>query len=173
MPLPKPEKRAHIQTREISVYAFRREDGQWNSEGQLKDSAAIDIPNVFNKRVPAKTTIHDMKIRSTLDMESHPYAICPLVLPSFKKLKAEAIAPGWNSKLKRVLGGVKGCIHIVDLLWPMGTIGFKTVQREAITKSTSKTKQTDFSPNQGNSCQALSSTGPIVKKQQPDLYRGK
>ena len=125
MPLPKPEKRAHIQTREISVYAFRREDGQWNSEGQLKDSAAIDIPNVFNKRVPAKTTIHDMKIRSTLDMESHPYAICPLVLPSFKKLRAEAIAPGWNSKLKRVLGGVKGCIHIVDLLWPMGTIGFK------------------------------------------------
>ena len=184
MPLPKPVKRSPIQTRKIIVSAFRREDGQWDIEGQLIDNAAFDIPNFFGKNIPSGTAIHDMKIRLTLnsklkiveialDMDAHPYEVCPNVLPSFKKLEGETIGPGWNRKLKRVLGGVHGCVHIVDLLRPVGTVGFKTVQREAGIKSTLDTKQVDYSPYQINTCHALSSSGPIVKERWPDLYTGK
>ena len=183
MPLPKPEKRTPIQTRKINVSAFRREDGQWDIEGQLIDYAAFDIPNFFNKRIPAGTAIHDMKIRLTLDsnlkiieialdMDAHPYEVCPNVLPSFNRLKGKTIGPGWNQKLKNILGGINGCVHIVDLLRPVGTIGFKTIQREAGKENTPKIKQVDYPPHQINTCFALSSDGPIVKERWPDLYTG-
>jgi len=98
MPLPTPVKRNPIQTREITVSAFRREDNNWDIEGHLIDLAAYDIPNGYRGIIPAGTPIHDMKIRITLnskveiidiqlDMDAHPYEVCPGVIPSFKKTK--------------------------------------------------------------------------------------
>ncbi len=184
MPLPAPVKRDPIQTREITVAAFRREDNNWDIEGHLIDLAAYDISNGYRGTIPAGTPIHDMKIRLTLnskveiidiqlDMDSHPYEVCPGVIPSFKKLKGEKIQRGWNRKLKEIVGGVNGCVHLVDLLRPVGTIGFKTVKREAGQHNTPKEAREDRSPYQINTCHALSSAGPIVKSRWPNLYTGK
>jgi len=183
MPLPEPAERDPIQTRDITVSAFRRTDGLWDVEGRLLDTAAYDIPNFYRGIIPAVTAIHDMKIRLTLnadveivevavDMDAHPYEVCPGVLPSFQQLKGEKIGPGWNRKLKQLLGGVNGCVHVVDLLRPVGTVGFKTVRREAGKDDTPKEQRQDYSPYQINTCHALSSTGPIVKSRWPDLYTG-
>ncbi|MEK9683011.1 MAG: DUF2889 domain-containing protein [Rhodospirillaceae bacterium] len=183
MPLPEPSEREPIQTREISVAAFRRTDGNWDIEGHLIDVADYDISNFYRGTIQAGSPIHDMRIRITLnaeleivdiiaDMDAHPYSVCPGVLPSFHLLKGEKIGPGWNRKLRELLGGVNGCVHLVDLLRPVGTIGFKTVRREAGKDDVAKEKRQDYSPYQINTCHALSSSGEIVKSRWPDLYTG-
>lgn len=184
MPLPEPADRDPIQTRTIEVSAFRRKDGLWDVEGRLVDIAAYSFPNYFRGTIEAGTPIHDMNIRLTLNeqveitdvalaMDAHPYEVCPGVLPSFERLRGEKIGPGWNRKLKQLFGGVNGCVHFVDLLRPVGTVGFKTVRREAGKDDTPKEERQDYSPYQINTCHALSSDGPIVEARWPDLYTGK
>ena len=104
-------------------------------------------------------------------MDGTPYAICPGVELAFQKLKTVKIGPGWNRKVREVLGGAKGCIHMVDLLRPLGTIGYKTVKREA-GQTKKLTDETDDMPYQINTCHAMASHGEVVKKRWPHLYTG-
>ena len=142
MPLSQPSDREPIQTREIKVTSYRRTDGQWDVEGHLTDTSAYAFENEYRGTIEPGIPIHNMRLRLTLDkdiiitdveaaMDGTPYAVCPGVEPAFQKLKTVKIGPGWNRKVRELLGGAKGCIHMVDLLRPLGTIGYKTVKREA------------------------------------------
>lgn len=141
MSLPELVDREPIQNRVINISAYRGKDGLWDVERRLIDTAAFDISNLNQNTTKAGTPIHDMLIRFTLDsyvrivdivvdMDAHPYPSCPDILPSFKELLHEKIERGWNHKLNDRYGSVEGCVHLVDLLRSVGTIGFKTVKRE-------------------------------------------
>ena len=182
MPLSQPSHRELIQTREIKVTSYRRTDGQWDVEGHLTDTSAYAFENDYRGTIKPGIPIHNMWLRLTLDkniiitgveaaMDGTPYAICPGVEPAFQELKTVKIGPGWNRKVREVLGGAKGCIHMVDLLRPVGTIGYKTVKREAGQNKTLKDKTEDM-PYQVNTCHAMSSHGEVVKKRWPHLYTG-
>ena len=182
MPLSQPSDREPIQTREIKVTSYRRTDGQWDVEGHLTDTSAYAFENDFRGTIQPGVPIHNMWLRLTLDkniiitdveaaMDGTPYAICPGVEPAFQELKTVKIGPGWNRKVREVLGGAKGCIHMVDLLRPVGTIGYKTVKREAGQPKT-LTEKTDNMPYQVNTCHAMASHGEVVKKRWPHLYTG-
>jgi len=182
MPFSPPTDRELIQTRKIKVSSYRRKDGQWDVEGHLIDTSAYSFENDYRGTVDPGVPIHNMWIRLTLDknivitavdaaMDGTPYAICPGVEPAFQKLKREQIGPGWNRRVREVVGGAKGCIHMVDLLRPVGTVGYKTVKREAGQNKPSIDK-TDDMPYQVNTCHAMSSYGEVVKKRWPHLYTG-
>lgn len=183
MPLPDPAKRDPIQTRTVEVSSFRRQDGLWDVEGRLIDVAALSIKNYAGGVIEAGTPIHDMRVRLTLNdsreivsvavaMDAHPYPICPGILPSYQKLKGEKIGPGWNRRIRQLFGGVGGCVHIVDLLGPVGTIGFKSVIRESGQDDAVPEDRVDDKPYQVNTCHALASDGDIVRDRWPDLYTG-
>lgn len=183
MPLPVPADRELIQTRRIEVSSYRRNDGQWDVEGRLVDTAAFAIPNKFRGEIAAGEPIHDMNLRLTLNenveitevaaaMDSVPYAICPAIEGAFQKLKGIRIGPGWNSRVRELLGGVQGCIHMVDLLRPVGTVGFKTVKREAGKLDREAAARSDAEPYQINTCHTHASDGPVVKERWPHLYTG-
>ena len=53
-------------------------------------------------------------------MPHHPRKDCPEMLPSIKNLKGLEIAPGYTMKVKKTIGGVKGCAHLTSLIIAMG-----------------------------------------------------
>ncbi len=53
-------------------------------------------------------------------MPHHPREECPDVLPWIRNLEGLEIAPGYTMKVKRVIGGVKGCAHLTSLVIAMG-----------------------------------------------------
>ena len=123
MSLPPATERELIQTRSVEVSSYRRTDGLWEVEGRLVDTAAFAIPNKFRGDIEAGDPIHDMNLRLTLDanveitevhaaMDSTPYAMCPAIESAFQKLKGVRIGPGWNRKIRELLGGAQGCIHM-------------------------------------------------------------
>ncbi len=177
MPLSRPSNRKPIHTRNIRVTSFRRLDNQWDIEGHLVDAAEYPVENTFRGIIKKGHPIHDMHLRLTLNseikitavevsMDETPYAICPVVEKVFQNLIGETIGPGWNRRIRGLFGGVLGCVHLVDLLRPIGTLGFKTVKREA------NTNLTDNGPYQINTCHAMASDSEIVKERWPQLYTG-
>ena len=59
---------------------------------------------------------------------------------------------------------------MVDLLRPIGTVGFKTVKKEASTNKEANLKVADYAPYQINTCHAMASDSEIVKERWPLLY---
>ena len=53
-------------------------------------------------------------------MPHHPREECPEVLPWIRNLEGLGIAPGYTMKVKRVIGGIKGCAHLTSLVIEMG-----------------------------------------------------
>lgn len=183
MPLPEPAERDPIQTRQIEISSFRRRDGLWDVEGRLVDVAAVPIKNYTGGVIEAGKPVHDMRLRLTLDdaveivgvdvsMDAHPYPLCPGIVPAYQKLKGEKIGPGWNRLIRGLFGGAGGCVHVVDLLGLVGTIGFKSVIRESGQDDAAPADRVDDKPYQVNSCHALASDGAIVRDRWPELYTG-
>jgi hypothetical protein len=53
-------------------------------------------------------------------MPHHPREECPDVLPWIRNLEGLEIAPGYSVKVKKVIGGIKGCAHLTSLVIAMG-----------------------------------------------------
>ena len=56
-----------------------------------------------------------------------PYNMCGDITPNFQALKGLAIKGGWTQKTRELLGGTRGCTHLLELLGPMATTAFQTV----------------------------------------------
>src|SRR3546814_2968671 len=81
-----------------------------------------------------------MSIRLTIDgdfkvhdieavTDYSPFTICPNVTPNFKRMIGAEIKLGWTLQVRKALGGVEGCTHLVDLLIAMATVAFQTLYR--------------------------------------------
>ena len=179
MPLSQPESREIIHTRQIKSYGFKRKDGLWDIEAHLTDTKAYEFSNSWRGTVNAGEPIHDMWIRHTLDddlcirgieanSDSTPYELCPKVTKNFKNLVGIKIAPGWNREVKKRVGGIQGCTHLVELLGVMATVAFQTIfslREEDIMASSDK------KPPMLNSCHAWAENSPVVKEQYPSWYK--
>lgn len=56
--------------------------------------------------------ILDIKARMT----KIPYKICIKTVPKIKKLKGVKIQDGFYNKVKEIIGGPEGCMHLIDLI---------------------------------------------------------
>lgn len=181
MPLSQSEPREIIHTREIKSCGFKRQDGLWDIEAHLTDMKAYEFSNSWRGTVAPGEPVHDMWIRLTLDddlyirgieasSDSTPYELCPKVTEHFKTLVGIKIAPGWNREVKKRVGGVQGCTHLVELLGVIATVAFQTIfslREEDIMASGDK------KPPMLNSCHAWAENSPIVKEQYPSWYKNK
>src|SRR3546814_12197194 len=88
--------------------------------------------------MPPGESLHDMSIRLTIDgdfkvhdieavTDYSPFTICPNVTPNFKRMIGAEIKLGWTLQVRKALGGVEGCTHLVDLLIAMATVAFQTL----------------------------------------------
>jgi hypothetical protein len=174
MPLSAPAPREKLHTRSIVLEGYRREDGLYDIEARLVDTKTYAFANEDRGEITPGEPLHSMLMRLTVDedllvhaceanTEFGPYAMCPAITPNFAKLAGLRIGPGWNRKVKEVVGGVKGCTHLVELLGPMATVAFQTLT------VVRKKRPADPSrpPAQLNTCHAYAADGPLVARRWP------
>lgn len=134
MPLPSSTvPRKHIHTRRIVCEAFEREDGLWDVEANMTDTKTYDT-----ERARAGQPLHDMWIRLTLDtqfvihgiesaMDAHPQSMCPHAVNPMRDLVGVKIGAGWQTEVRRRIGGALGCTHLRELLAPMATTAMQAM----------------------------------------------
>jgi hypothetical protein len=184
MPLSAPVARKIRHDRDLRMIGYEREDGLWDIEAHLCDLRGYDIDNAWRGRIEAGTPYHDMWIRLTVDetltiqavealIDAGPYQACPDISAGFAVLKGKRIAPGWNQRVRTLLGGAKGCVHMVQMLGPMGTVAFQTLGgKRVLDAQDAADKRVRTRPPRLNSCHVLADDGEEVKKRWPEFYTG-
>ena len=184
MPLSPPALRESIHQRRYRFEGYRRADGRWEIEGHLTDTKSYRFHNQWRGEIAPGTPIHDMSIRLTLDddlvvhdievvTDAAPFQICPHILPNFVAVKGLRVGPGWQRAIRQRLGGVHGCTHQVELLGAMATVAYQTIfpsrrQAEGDGGSTPPRSRPGFI----DSCHALASDSPVVRRFWPEFYSG-
>ena len=187
MPLSAPQPRQERHHRRIDMRGYRRDDGLWDIEGVLRDVKSYDFTNETRGTVHAGTPLHDMWIRLTVDetmtvqdvevaMDASPHPVCPAIVPAFAKLKGLRIAPGWNRKVRELLGGVRGCTHLVEMLGPLATVAYQSIGVSRVPTADGGTLGAPADPTRKpkriDSCHALAADGEVVRKRWPAFYSG-
>ena len=181
MPLPPPAERERLHTRTYEFAGYRRADGLWDIEGHMTDVKTYSFQNRYRGEVQAGEPLHDMWIRLTLDedlivrdieaaTEASPYAVCPAVTPNFKRMIGEKVAAGWRGAIRKKLGGVEGCTHLVEMLGAMATVAYQTMYPVLAKKAAENPKP--GKPGLIDSCHAYRSDGEVVKQAWPEFYTG-
>jgi hypothetical protein len=138
MPLSHHVEREHLHSRQVACRGYRRADGCWDIEGHMTDVKTYDFTNEDRGEIAAGDPVHDMWLRLTLDdaftikaveavTDKAPFGVCGAIAPAFQALVGLTIGPGWMREVKRRVGGVRGCTHLVELLGPMATTAFQTI----------------------------------------------
>lgn len=139
MPLPKPQRRTARHNRQVSCQGYAREDGLWDIDARMTDikHETLDNPE-RGGYVPAGEAFHDISMRLTLDLsfqiqevhasiDGSPFGMCRQITSAFKQLEGTRIGPGWLRQCKELLGGVKGCTHLNELLPVMATTAIQAM----------------------------------------------
>ncbi len=117
-----------VHTREISIQTSDLGDHSILVEGSLIDHRC----RPERDKTEDSELVHHMVIRlkvkgprmlieeAEATMPHHPRKECPEVLPSIRSLEGLEIAPGYSMKVKRAIGGVKGCAHLTSLVIAIG-----------------------------------------------------
>ncbi|MCW5624147.1 MAG: DUF2889 domain-containing protein [Burkholderiales bacterium] len=184
MPLSTPAPRDPAHTRRIECNGFRRTDGLWDIEGHLVDTKYRDITPAERPGgvIRAGEPLHEMWIRLTVDIDLlihdveavtdwGPYHGCPDIAPSFQALKGLTIKSGWTQKTRELLGGVRGCTHLVELLGPVATTAFQTIY--AAREKAKPAGHDGRKPGLIDTCHMYAADGRIVRDRWPVWFTGK
>jgi hypothetical protein len=162
-----------VHTREISMRTSDLGDHTILVEGSLIDhryrprrsEGAEEFELVHHMTIHLKVKGPRMLIeQAEASMPHHPRKECTEVLPWIRKLEGLEIAPGYSVKVKRIVGGVRGCAHLTSLVISMGESavqGYWTAYVEE-TRKTGLPEQTikKFI----NTCHLWKEDGPIVRE---------
>lgn len=186
MPLSEPVARSARHHRRITCDGYRRDDGLWDIEAHLVDTKPFDLPNRDRGgRIPAGEPLHEMWLRATVDdglviraveavTDAGPFAICPRITDNFRRLEGERIGPGWNRRVRQLLGGVTGCTHLVELLTPLATTAFQTIYGDRYGSGPGREdgkRGGDITAKLIGSCHALAPDSEVVRDFWPAHYK--
>jgi hypothetical protein len=127
--------------------------------------------------------IHAMRIRLTVDDDlvvraieavtaAGPFSLCGAITPAFQGVVGLTIDAGWRKAVLARLAGVKGCTHLTELL--LGPITTTVLQTVAPARTRRQNPAVEGGkPALLDSCHALSSSGPIVRREWPSFYTGR
>jgi hypothetical protein len=187
MPFPPAAPRIHLHQRVIDCQGYLRDDGLWDIEARIVDTKTYEIENRWRGDLKPGDPVHNMGLRLTIDenfvvqevattMDDQPHISCHEVLDNYQRLIGLRIGPGWNRKVKELLGGIQGCTHLVELLGPIGTVAFQTTasmvaKEKAREKCPERYPDIEEDPEQRpfvlDTCHTWRSDGPAVEEVYP------
>jgi hypothetical protein len=118
-----------VHAREIAMESFDLGNHSILVEGRLVDhryqpgriKTSEESHLVHHMVIQLKVKGPQMVIeQSVAKMPHHPRKECPEMLPWIRNLEGLEIAPGYSVKVKKAIGGVKGCAHLTSLVIAMG-----------------------------------------------------
>jgi hypothetical protein len=176
-----PSKRNLATTRAINCTGYAREDGLWDIEAHLVDTRPVSVTHPkYGVSKPAGFPLHEMKIRITIDNEllihdaeavtiHAPFDPCAVPAAIFPELKGLSFTKGWKKNLFELMGGTKGCTHLIELLGNLATLAYQTVASSD--EYLAKIDSGEIRPFFIDSCHSYKESGPVVENLYPDLYR--
>src|SRR2546429_9658976 len=132
-------RRRHMHTRSIECNGYLRDDGLWEVEARLRDSKPFtQRADRFREELKPGDPVHDIGLRLAIDdsmriheaeamMRATPYPTCVEVEPILQRLIGERVGPGWRETVRRKIGRLETCTHLVGLLGPAGTPLYQTM----------------------------------------------
>ena len=132
----KQHKKKIIHTRQIEISTYTCDEKSLIVEGVLKDDRMIPYHTISDEIKPAGT-IHHIIIRMRIDtgslvikeieaeMPTIPREECPETMKALEKIRGMKIRPGFTSKVKKMIGGNRGCVHLATLLMAMAPASFQ------------------------------------------------
>ena len=174
--------RRPLHTRRIVCEGFEREDGLYDVEARMVDTKSFDYDHSRRGHMPAGTHVHDMQVRLTVGSDrivrgievvsnSAPYDACFTVAAAYQALVGANIGSGWRRAVNEAVGGVKACTHLRELLMPVATVAFQTMEGgQKGVKRAMIAAEDQPKPFFMNQCKAWSEKGELVKALFPRYY---
>jgi DUF2889 family protein len=168
---------APVHERRLTFKTYPLENDQVIVEGWLRDERHVTGFH-WNGQSRPPGVVHWMCVRllvggwplSILDAEAEmpgvPHELCPTTLDSVKKIINIDIVSGYNNKVKRRLGGVKGCAHLMHLILAMGPAALHGYWAQRSRKKRPVPRSMDEVPGLSllkNSCQLWREDGPMMR----------
>lgn len=181
MALSTPTTRTPLHTRRLTLQGYQRDDGLLDIEGHLVDTKPFDVPNKDRGGfIQEGESLHEMRVRLTLDKEMlihhaeavaewTPFNYCHNSTQTFPHLVGLKIGPGWNTRVKELLGGSKGCTHITEMLGQMATTAYQALY--SAKRLEEHPMDSDEKPAILDSCFGLTTDGSVVAEHWPMFYR--
>jgi hypothetical protein len=180
MPLPVSEvERELTHTRRVRYEGYRRADGLWDIEAHLTDVKNHDFQLKTGVR-RAGLAVHDMWLRVTIDRafnvvaaqacsDAVPYpGACETIAPAYKALVGLSLIKDFRRKTRELLGGVRGCTHLTEMLAGLPTAAIQTFAGEQ-----REEREDGRKPFQLDQCHALETTTETVRTLYPKWHRAK
>nr|WP_067292556.1 DUF2889 domain-containing protein [Marinobacterium profundum] len=177
MPLPKPARRSQQHHRIVNCVGFKREDGLWDIEGRMTDIKTYDVDNEERGGyVAAGETFHDISMRLTIDqnflihqvecaIDAAPARMCAGIVGVFKRIEGTRIGPGWLRQTRDLVGGVKGCTHLNEMLQPLATTAVQTLWPATSGDAKSERRGAII-----NTCHTWAQNSEVVRHVLPEFY---
>lgn len=186
MPLPEASPRKHVHTRTIDCRGYEREDGLWDIEAHMIDTKTYQFRNNWRGEMQIGEPLHEMLLRVTIDddfliqdvvavTDNAPFKMCPDISPAYKALIGVQMGPGWRKAIRMKVGGIQGCTHLTELLFPMATVAMQTIwplRNKRKRKENESEQKSSRRPVILNTCHAWSTDSPVVKENSPKYYSG-
>ena len=178
MPLPSPQSRAHLHTRNVNFRGYSRDDGLWDIEAEISDIKTSPFEVKGERTWQPGEPIHGMAIRVTIDdalvvrdivvaMDNFPHPECPMAQAPMQTMIGCAMGAGWRQAIERNLGKVRGCAHLRELLLNMATVAFQTLPHVLSSAGA------DQPPLPMGNCVAWDFDGTMVQRLHPVFFRGR
>jgi hypothetical protein len=180
MPLPVPEvERELTHTRRIRYEGYKRADGLWDIEAHLTDVKNHDFQLKTGVR-RAGQAVHDMWLRVTVDRalniveaaassDAVPYpGACETIGPAYRQLVGLSLIKDFRRKTRELLGGVRGCTHLTEMLDGLPTAAIQTFAGEQ-----REEREDGRQPFQLDQCHALETSTETVRQLYPKWHRVK
>ena len=105
-------------------------------------------------------------------MAHHPREECPEMLSRVRNLEGVKIAPGYTMKVRRSIGGIKGCAHLTSLAVAMGEPAVQGYLAAYGGEGTKAGLREQTMKKLINTCHLWKEDGPIVKELREALESG-
>ncbi len=173
-----PAEREQLHTRNITCQAFKRKDGLYDIEAEMRDRKHYAFPNKYRGDVPALEPYHHMQVRLTMDSSltilaaeaktlAGPFQICPDAAGNIKNMVGLQISKGWRRSVQKAIGGAAGCTHITEMMGPIATTALQTIfgeeARQRRAGMSDIDKQNRPTTSLRNSCLAFADGGEVAR----------
>ena len=170
--------RNRIQTRNIVLEGWQRDDGLWEIEARLTDHKDYDIQIGTGVRAQGEA-VHDIAARVAFDrqfnivdaqfaFESVPYpGACEAIATAYRQIIGLNLLRGFRVRIAEIFATVQGCTHLTELLMPLPTAAIQTLSAERQKARAAGSTEKPFFIDQ---CHALTSSSDTVKQHFPRWY---
>ena len=170
------DKLKKIHNRNLDVSSYVVDDDHLLITGELKERNLITIyirtgevvePNVFHHmQIQLLVKTSELKIVDLhVKIPGAPHDdLCREMENSLDEIKGLIIAPGFTSKVKKIAGGTKGCVHLTTLLLAMAPAALQGYWIfEAREKKARDERTFDIEKYLIDTCWAWRRGGPLAK----------